>query len=157
MARQAREASTQGEPYVEYGDSIPDVEGGVVSVERLLEEPERYIGQTIRAGGQVQKVCQKAGCWIEIGGSGQSQGLFIKFTCPIEGRLIPMAAVGKRAEVMGELRIIEISEARARHYAEDDGRSPEEIAAIIGPQQMVTMASPSARVFGLVSDGEGIQ
>ncbi|MEM6392272.1 MAG: DUF4920 domain-containing protein [Planctomycetota bacterium] len=142
--------------YAAYGEPMDAaaLEAEIVAVADALSHPEAHLDRSVRLRGVVEKVCQKAGCWMQLGDGELGQGLFIKFTCPINGRLIPMDAVGKTAEVFGELRIVEISEARARHYAEDDGKSPEEIAKIVGPQKMVTMASPSARVFGLVAEGE---
>ncbi|MEM6553895.1 MAG: DUF4920 domain-containing protein [Planctomycetota bacterium] len=148
-------ASVQSEPYIDYGEPVAgrdDVDPG--SVSDILDDPDAYLDQTVRLRGVVQKVCKKRGCWMQLGDPELGSGLFVKFTCPIEGRLIPMEAIGKTAEVFGELRVVEISEARARHYAEDDGKSPEEIAKIVGPQKMVTVASPSARVFGLMAEGE---
>ena len=47
--------------------------------------------------------------------------------------------------------MIEISEAQARHYKEDAGASPEEVAKIVGPQKQYIVASPSARVAGVAA------
>jgi hypothetical protein len=75
--------------------------------------------------------------------------LFVKFTCPVEGRLIPMAAVGKPVVVEGTVMVKEISEADARHLKEESGATQEEVAKIKGPQKQITLAAPAARVAGL--------
>ena len=91
------------------------------------------------------EVCSAKGCWLALGGP-QDEGLFVKFTCPIEGRLIPMEAVGKPAVVEGTVTVVEMTEAEARHYAKDGGATETEIAKIVGPQKRITVASPSAKI-----------
>lgn len=84
------------------------------------------------------------------GGAEESaDNLFVKFTCPIGGRLIPMEAVGHQAIVEGTLQVETISEDDARHFAEDAGKSQEEIEEIVGEQIQLRMASPAARIVGL--------
>ena len=78
-----------------------------------------------------------------------TETLFVKFSCPVKGRLIPMEALGHLAIVEGSFKLSEISEADARHYAEDAGKSPEEIAKIVGPQNQLRMSAPAAMIRGL--------
>ena len=72
--------------------------------------------------------------------------VFVKFTCPVEGRLIPMEAEGRTALVEGTLEVKVISEEEARHYRQDAGASPEEIAKIVGPQTEIKLNSPAAMI-----------
>ena len=46
-----------------------------------------------------------------------------------------------------------MKEDEARHYAEDAGKSQEEIAKIAGNQKVVRISSPAARVVGIPSEG----
>ena len=77
------------------------------------------------------------------------EDVFVKFTCPIEGRLIPMDAAGKDAVVEGTIEVTEISEEEARHYREDAGATPEELEKIVGPQRTIRIQSPAALIQGL--------
>jgi hypothetical protein len=129
-----------------YGEPVK-VDGATVSVKTILADVSAYEGKPIRVEGAVSKVCERKGCWMEM--SDGDKALFVKFTCPVDGRLIPMDAVGKRAVVQGELKIKEISEADARHLAEEGGKTPEQVAKIVGPQKQITLASPGAIVYGL--------
>ena len=83
-------------------------------------------------------------------GSGDKDGVLVKFTCPIDGeRLIPMAAVGQPVMVEGTLIVETISEAERRHYASDAGKSDEEIKKIVGSTTQVRVASGAAHVEGI--------
>jgi len=122
-------------------------EGSAIPAAKLLGDVSQYEGKPVRVAGTVSKVCAKKGCWLEMTDGGKP--LFVKFTCPVDGRLIPLDAVGKPAIVEGELAIKEISEDDARHIAEEGGKTPDEVARIVGPQKQITMKSPGAIVFGL--------
>lgn len=122
-----------------------------VTVAQVMASPEKYVGKKVQVVGNVTEVCQEKGCWVTLtdaGATAKGDGLFVKFTCPTEanGRVMPMESVGRPAVVEGELVIRELTQDEARHYAEDAGKSPAEIAKIVGPQKRVTVRSPSAKV-----------
>ena len=129
-------------PMTAFGETM-ETEGAATPVEDVMATPAAHVGRTLRLEGKVAKVCQTSGCWMELGGAGV-EPLFVKFTCPVEGRLIPADAVGRRAVVEGQLVAQQISQADARHIAEEAGASPEEIAAINGQQTQYTLRSPAA-------------
>ncbi len=129
---------------VSYGEKMTLSGWKTIKVADVLKNPDRYAGQRIRVEGVVDTVCAHKGCWINMTQPGGSEPLFVKFTCPVEGRLIPMDAVGKTVTVEGELEIKMIPEDEARHYAEDAGKSKEEIAKIVGPQKTLKLNSPAA-------------
>lgn len=130
-----------------YGEPVKNDGAPTVTVKQLLSNVSQYEGKPVRVEGAVSKVCERKGCWMEMADG--DKALFVKFTCPVDGRLIPMDAVGKRAVAQGELKIKEISEADARHLAEEGGKTPEQVAKIVGPQKQITLASPGAVVYGL--------
>lgn len=134
--------------YKSFG-AAPSVEKlTTVDAKMLLTRPDAYNGKNLRITGTVSEVCTAKGCWLSLGGP-QDEGLFVKFICPIEGRLIPAEAVGKPAIVEGTVTVVSMSEEQARHYAKDGGATEAEIAKIVGPQKRVTVASPSARIAEL--------
>jgi len=144
----ATASQTETRPFVSFGQSKTHADTPVVSAEQLLADPGAYDGKYLRVTGTVAKVCSKKGCWLALGAA-QGDGLMVRFTCPINGRLIPMEAIGKDAVVEGTVKVVEESEAEARHLKEDAGASPAEIAKVVGPQKRVTIAAPAAKVFGL--------
>ncbi|TWT45672.1 hypothetical protein RAS1_21000 [Phycisphaerae bacterium RAS1] len=136
-----------------FGEEMKHADAKKVSVDKVLSKPQEYEGKVIRVSGTVTEVCQSKGCWMTIADNKGEEGLFVKFTCPVEGVLIPPDAVGHKATVEGQLVIKEVSEGDARHQAEEAGKSVEEIKKIVGPQKRVTMASPAAMVEGIEKPG----
>ena len=81
----------------------------------------------VRLEGTVTATCAKKGCWMDVA-SGEDT-VFVRFLdygffVPTEG------AEGKRTVLQGEAFYDTLSVEALRHYAEDAGKSPEEIAAI---------------------------
>lgn len=132
--------------YVSYGERMTLVEQRAVPVATVLASPGDYTDKTILVSGVVSEVCVHKGCWIRLADRVGGESVFVKFVCPVEGRLIPMDAVGQPTLVEGTLIVEELSEGEARHYAEDAGKSEAEIAKIVGPQKHLRMKSPAARV-----------
>ena len=139
-------AATAPAGFVAFGEAPKGGDVPVVGVEKLLAKIGEYDGKYLRVTGRVSDVCGKKGCWLKLG---EGEALFVKFTCPVGDRLIPKEAVGKPAEVEGTVKVVQISEAQARHFKEDAGASAEEVAKIVGPQKQYIVASPSARVAGV--------
>jgi hypothetical protein len=135
--------------YTSYGEPMKLEDDEAVPVGKVLANPAAYEGRYVRLVGNVNKVCTRKGCWLEMADENSGKPLFVKFTCPVEGRLIPMAAVGKPVVVEGTVMVKEISESEARHLKEESGAGAEEVARIKGPQKQITLASPAARVAGL--------
>lgn len=135
-------------PRAHFGEPMTVAPSQKVTVSRVMAMPSHYEGRTLLVQGTVEEVCQAKGCWMEIG-DGSGERLFVKFTCPVNGRLIPMEAIGHKANVEGKLVVEEISEAEARHYAEDQGKTPDQIAQINGPQKRLRLMSAGADVLGM--------
>lgn len=135
--------------YTQFGEPMSSSNSATVPVADVLANPHAYDGKHLRLAGVVDSVCAAKGCWIRIAAPGGGETVFVKFTCPVDGRLVPMEALGHRAVVEGTLTIQEISQEEARHYKEDAGAPASEIEKIVGPQKTVRMQSPSARIEGL--------
>jgi len=135
--------------YTYYGEKMKLAADKTVCIKEVFANPKEYNGKFVRICGQVESVCAAKGCWMKLAYPGATDTLFIKFSCPVNGRLIPMEAVGHQAIVEGTFTASEIPEAEARHYAEDAGKSAEEIARIVGPQKQLQMSAPAAMVRGV--------
>jgi hypothetical protein len=140
--------------YAQFGAPLKLSEFDAMPVEKVMADPTQYTGKFVRLTGTVDQVCPRKGCWLRLKGQGDGESLFVKFPDPEEGRLIPMDAVGKKAIVEGTVRVREIPEATAKHYAEESGATPEQLAKIVGPQKQITVASPSAAVADVKSGQE---
>lgn len=135
--------------WAKFGEPMKLAAAETTCAKTVLADPDRYAGKFVRLSGEIESVCAHKGCWIRLAGPTKGETLFVKFTCPVSGRLVPMEAVGHRAIVEGTFEVTEVSQDEARHYAEDRKATPEEIAKIVGPQKEITLKSPAALVEGV--------
>jgi len=138
-----------------YGLGMTVAESETIAVAEVMADPEAFAERRIRVSGKVDQVCARRGCWLSLAAAeaGAGESLFVKFTCPIEGRLIPVEAVDRVAVVEGELTIKMISEEMARHIAEEAGESEGDVAKIVGEQRQISLASSAALVHDLPASG----
>lgn len=114
-----------------YGPVKVDV-SKAISVEEMLKDMEGKTGKveyTFEA--EISEVCSKAGCWINIDkGNGDTFMVRFKdhFTIP------PKTKVGTGAYLHGVAFMDTISVADLQHFAEDAGKSQEEIDMITEPE-----------------------
>lgn len=123
--------STSEELGKSYGPVKVDV-SKAVSVEEMLSDFEKKEGRveyTFEA--ELNEVCSKAGCWVNIDkGDGSTFMVRFKdhFTIP------PATAVGTGAYLHGEAFRDTVSVDLLKHFAEDAGKTQEEIDAITEPE-----------------------
>jgi len=77
------------------------------------------------------------GCWIKIKSSTGDMMVRMKD----HGFFVPLALNGKEVVIDGIAEVKETSVAQLKHYAEDAGKSKEEIAAIKEPQTDITITA----------------
>lgn len=142
----AQSPATQPTRWVAYGEPMKLTDKDNIDAGAALANLEKYDGKVVRLTGTVQSVCAKKGCWLKMTSNGSPLNVYVKFTCPIDGRLIPVEAVNKPVVVEGVLAVTTISEAEAQHIAEDAGKSEEEVNAIVGDQPQIEIQGPSALV-----------
>ena len=81
---------------------------------------------------KVNKVCQAKGCWMTLD-LGDSTEVMVKFKD--YGFFVPKDIAGKDVIVNGKAYVKEVSVDEQQHYAEDAGKSAEDIAAITTPKR----------------------
>ncbi|MCM4158061.1 DUF4920 domain-containing protein [Gramella sp. AN32] len=88
----------------------------------------------------VNSVCQMKGCWmvLELPGVDDAMVKFLDY-----GFFVPKDIVGKEIIVRGRAFVEEVSVEDQRHFAEDAGKSIDEIVAIREPKTS----------FGFIADG----
>jgi hypothetical protein len=81
--------------------AAPSLPGEAVDVAHVLAAPQEYLNRTIKCAGTVARVCEAAGCWLELRAPAQAQGLRV----PMAGHafFVPRDFVGKQAVVEGLL------------------------------------------------------
>ena len=123
-ATTAEAGATYGAPFAEE-NVIP-----VSALEATLADKDS-VQATVAA--EIEKSCQKKGCWMDVKLDDGSQmkvtfrdyGFFVP-TTNLEGRQIVFTGTAKK-------EVVSVDD--LRHFAEDAGKSEEEIAAITEPRE----------------------
>lgn len=112
----------------------------VMTPEALAEYTKTLkVGDTVpvKFTSKVNAVCQKKGCWMKVDIAGEESMVRFKDY----GFFMPLDIAGQEAIIEGVAFIEEVSVEDLKHYAEDDGKSPEEIAAITEPKKSLAIVS----------------
>jgi len=84
-----------------------------------------------KLSGEIINVCPKKGCWMNL--KVDEDTIFVKFKD--YGFFVPKTGVeSKLAFISGNIKKDTISVERLRHYAEDAGKSSDEIEKIVKPE-----------------------
>lgn len=126
---------------VVYGESI-SAEGAAIKAAELESKMTNgsYEGKVT---GKVTEVCKAMGCWIRIE---KADGSSLMVKSKDHAFFMPQDLVGKTVVVEGSATIKEVSEDKRRHFAEDAGKSKEEIKKIKGSEQQVQFVAKGVQV-----------
>ena len=112
-----------------YGQSfdIAGINNYEVEKESLLNNPQ----DDTKLEGQILSTCPMKGCWMKI--SVERDTILVRFKD--YGFFVPKSgAEGKSAIINGKLSVDTLSVAQLRHYAEDAGKSKDEVSKIVKPE-----------------------
>ncbi|NJL15550.1 MAG: DUF4920 domain-containing protein [Microscillaceae bacterium] len=117
-----------------FGQTI-DAEGAV-EVANLPKVMKGKTEMSLKIQGNIVQTCRKKGCWMTMD-LGKGETVMVRFKD--YGFFVPKEGVdGKMAILQGLAKKEKLDVATLRHYAEDAGKSAEEIAAIKKPQTRYT-------------------
>ena len=116
--------------YPTFGEVIS--EDGAIPYGSVLAKLESADTIDVKVSGTIESVCQKKGCWMNLVQDGQPD-IFVRFKD--YGFFMPFDAAGKEVIMEGKAFKQITSVEELRHYAEDEGKSQEEIEAITEPQE----------------------
>ena len=115
-------------------------EAGAISYDELLTKMQQSDSMAVKVVGTVESVCQAKGCWMNIQANEGQPEMFVKFKD--YGFFVPKDISGRQVVMDGFAYREVTSVDELRHYAEDEGKSKEEIAAITEPvEELKFMAS----------------
>ncbi len=119
-----------------HGKKITE-KGAIPAVElttKMADKPQ----MPAKVEGTVESVCKVKGCWMKVKtGDGQT----MRVTFKDYGFFVPKDIVGKTVVVEGTAETTTTPIADLRHYAEDAGKSKEEIAKITKPEKALTFVA----------------
>jgi len=114
-----------------FGETIS--EEGAVEFEALLTEMTEADSVKAKVVGTVSEVCQMKGCWMNIEAAGKKEKMFVQFKD--YGFFMPKDIAGRQVIMDGYAYRDVTSVEDLRHFAEDEGKSEEEVAAITEPKE----------------------
>lgn len=117
-----------------FGDKI-STEGAITPTELKTSMEGKEEIESIKVKGKVAAVCKKKGCWMKMD---MGDGTEMRITFKDYGFFVPLDCDGKVATIEGKAYINVTPVDELQHYAEDAGKSEEEIAAITEPLRELT-------------------
>ena len=145
---QTAKPKSEGEAYAEYKDKKSDGKHfgeaidtkNAISYKKLLNRISNAKKvEDVKVEGTVEAVCQARGCWMNLKGEAGAQPMMVKFKD--YAFFMPKNIKGKKVVMLGEAFKETVSVGELRHYAEDDGKSPEEIAKITKPEDKISFTA----------------
>ena len=103
----------------------------------LSEAINNSSGDAVAVKAKVNSVCQVKGCWMTLTSSEADTDVFVKFKD--YAFFMPLDLAGQEIIAHGIISKTTTSVEELRHYAEDAGKSKEEIEAITEPKEEYKM------------------
>ena len=127
---------------VTYGKSID--KKNAISVKKLEDNLKNKSSFAGKIEGEVVSVCKKKGCFLTLKRDGEAEPIMVRFTD--YGYFVPENIVGKTVVLEGKAKVKETSVEWQQHYAEDQGKSKEEIAKINTPKRDISVVADGVLV-----------
>jgi hypothetical protein len=134
-------------------EKVPAAKGvvyGIVAEERSPATPDELAARLVnnqyegQLKARVVDVCKAEGCWLKVE---RKDGSAMMVRAKDHAFLVPENIVGKTVLIDGSATVKETSEEMRKHYAEDAGKSKEEIAKIKGTEKDIQFAAKGVKVL----------
>ena len=126
MAQPNKTQAKKGSTYGAKSTAVGAIE--VNTLEEKLAAADKYVG---KVKGTVASVCEKKGCWMKLATT-EGDGIMIRFKD--YKFFMPLNIVGKDVVLTGQAKKTITSVEMLKHYAEDAGKTKEEIEKITEPK-----------------------
>ena len=148
-APSSRRPKSATEP-IQVGEPVSD--GEIVTVAEVMKHVADLDGQTVRVAGVTEEVCQQMGCWITLRPESGPTATPIRVKVAKDDAgdyafTFPKDIAGRDVVLVGTVVQREVPVDERRHYAEDAGATPDELAAITGPEQTIELIASGATIL----------
>lgn len=139
VATPGRAADTYGS-----GVTLPET----TSIEKIIADPDAYVGKRVRIEGQVLDICPMKGCWMELAAEDGGARLRVKVD---DGVIVfPATAKGKIAAAEGTVEAIPMTREQyvgwLEHLAEERGQTFDAASVGEGPFRILQIRGEGARI-----------
>jgi hypothetical protein len=151
LSCQSKTADIQNTTYEEVGEAevVPGNYGNIVegdkisSTVEMLSAVETSGSFNGKVSGEIKEVCTKKGCWFTMD---LPNGESMRVTFKDYGFFLPTNSKGFPIVIEGIATLTETDVETLRHYAEDEGKSKEEVETITEPKKEVTFEATGALI-----------
>jgi hypothetical protein len=92
---------------------------GRVSLAKVLDNPERFVGKTVLVEGLVVRSCKMEGCWAEL--APDKNGKSVRVKMKDHAFFIPLKSAGSHARAEGIFSVKTLTKAEVDHLINEDG------------------------------------
>ena len=122
-----------------FGDPFTDAK--TVTLADAMAKPDELAGKAVKIEGKIVDVCQAQGCWLVLTDGEREMRVSMKG----HAFAVPKDAGGKKVVVEGTVQRKTITEAMAKHYAEESKNGPNP-ATIKGDQVVVSIVATGVEI-----------
>lgn len=142
--KDVEDTSKQEISYASFGkEIIADDAVEVTSMAKHYNDMKAGDSIDAKMVGTVKEVCQAKGCWMTIDLEDGNE-VMVKFKD--YGFFVPKNIAGEQVVMNGKAFVTEVPVSELRHYAEDAGKTEEEIAAITEPKRTLSFEADGVLV-----------
>ncbi len=98
-----------------------------VSLKKVLADPAKFAGQSVRVEGVIVRSCKTEGCWMELAPSKDAKSVRVKFKD--HAFFIPLQSAGFKAKAEGVFSVKTLSKEEVDHLVNEDGAKFDNINA----------------------------
>ena len=90
-----------------------------VSLAKVMKDPAKYSGKTVRVEGVIVRSCKMEGCWAEL--APKADGKSVRVKMKDHAFFIPLQSAGALARAEGVFTVKTLTKAMVDHMIEEDG------------------------------------
>ena len=110
-------AAIPAEGYLKRG--APIGKAAKASLAKVIENPAKFAGKTVRVEGVIVRSCKMEGCWAELAPT--ANGKSVRVNMKEHGFFIPLQSAGATARVEGTVSVKTLSKEHVDHLINEDG------------------------------------
>ncbi len=90
-----------------------------VSLAKVLANPSKFAGKSVRVEGIIVRSCKSEGCWLELAPNKDAKSVMVKMKD--HAFFIPLSSAGAFTKAEGIFTVKTLSAEEVKHMVEDDG------------------------------------
>ncbi len=90
-----------------------------VSLAKVMKNPTKYAGKTVRVEGVIVRSCKMEGCWLELAPKQDAKAVRVKMKD--HAFFVPLNSAGAAAKAEGVFSVKTLSKEEVKHLMDEDG------------------------------------